>query len=289
MHALHRISLGLMLAAALAGCQTLSVQDGDMFRRTPAQAPEALVAQIQPLAAPRQVEALQFKAPDGETLGGMFFRHPQARATVLYFQGGGNHISKDASWLAQLAADLPVNVMVWDYRGMGLSGGKGGTTRLLDDAKAAAAEAHQRGGAQLPLLYWGYSMGTLVSAHLAQHRAPDALILEGTLTNAQDWAENKVPWYAKPFVSIELADSVKTFDNRQALRQHQRPTLLLVGGRDDVTPPRFTQAVLSQMQHRQCVTLVEAPASGHGGIHTHAASRAALAQFIGSVSPGKGC
>lgn len=289
MPSLLRIGLGLLWAVGLTACQTLSVQDGDMFRRTQAQAPEALVAQMKPLAVPRRVEALRFPSKDGVLLGGMFLQHPEARATVLYFQGGGNHISQSAHWLARLAKDLPVNVMVWDYRGMGLSGGQGGTVHLLDDSVAAAAEARRRGGAHLPLVYWGYSMGTLISAHLAQQAVPDALILEGTLTNAQDWAENKVPWYAKPFVKIDLAGSVKTFDNRQALRQHQRPTLVLVGGRDEVTPPRFTQAVLSQMQHPQCVTVVEAPESGHGGIHTHAASREALSKFIGSVRPGQGC
>lgn len=286
---LYRISLCLSLALGLSACQTLSVQDGDMFRRTKAASPASLVAQMQPLAAPRQVEVLSFQGKDGTQLGGMFLRHPQAQATVIYFQGGGNHLSKDSLWLAKLAADLPVHVMVWDYRGMGLSAGEGGTAHMLDDAASAAAEARLRAGAQLPLVYWGYSMGTLVSARLSQQLPPDALILEGTLTNAQDWAENRVPWYGKPFVSIELAGGVKALDNRVALRQHQRPTLMLVGGRDDVTPPRFTRAVLQQMQHPQCVTLSEAPEARHGGIHTHAESRAALQRFIQQVKPGGSC
>ena len=260
-----------------------------MFRRTKAVSPAALAAQMQPLAAPSQVETVSFQGKDGVQLGGLFLRHPQAQATVVYFQGGGNHISKDAAWLAKLAADLPVHVMVWDYRGMGLSGGEGGTAHVLDDAQAAAAEARLRGGAQLPLVYWGYSMGTLISAHLSRQLPPDALILEGTLTNAQDWAENKVPWYGKAFVSIELAGGVKAFDNRVALRQHQRPTLMLMGGRDDITPPRFSREVLKQMQHPQCVTLVEAPQAGHGGIHDHRVSRVALQGFVQQLKVGQGC
>jgi pimeloyl-ACP methyl ester carboxylesterase len=284
-----RIGLGLSLAFALSACQTVSVQDGDMFRRTQAASPVALVETMQPLAAPRQVEAIGFHGQDGVQLGGLFLRHPQAKATVVYFQGGGNHITKDARWLAKLAADLPVHLMVWDYRGMGLSAGKGGTAHMLGDALAAVAQARSSGGADLPLVYWGYSMGTLISAHLSQQLPPDALILEGTLTNAQDWAENSVPWWAKPFVSVELGDGVRAFDNREALRQHQRPTLLLVGGRDKTTPPRFSQAVVQQMQHRQCVTLSEAPESGHGGIHFQAESRAALQRFIQQVKPGMGC
>jgi pimeloyl-ACP methyl ester carboxylesterase len=279
----------LLLAAALAGCASIEVRDGDMFRRSTAPVPADWLAQVEPLAAPRKVERLQFRSDDGVALGGLFMRHPQARATVLYFQGGGNHIQRDAAWLAALGGDLPVHVMVWDYRGTGLSAGEGGTSLLLADAQAAAAEARRQGGAGVPLVYWGYSMGTLVGAHLAQQHAPDALILEGTLTNAQDWADNQVPWYGKPFVSIRLADTVRAYDNRQALQPLRRPVLMLVGGRDEVSPPRFTRAIVQQMRHPQCATVVEAPRAGHGGIHRHDEARSALRRFVDGLGKQPGC
>ncbi|QPF71669.1 hypothetical protein G8A07_01150 [Roseateles sp. DAIF2] len=282
-------ALLLLAVTALAGCQSIEVKDGDMFRRSGATPPADWLARAQPLAAPRQVERLQFGSEDGVTLGGLFLRHPRAVATVLYFQGAGNHVQKDASWLATLAGELPVHLMVWDYRGTGLSAGEGGTARLLADARAAAAEARRQGGADLPLVYWGYSLGTLVGAHLAQDLAPDALILEGALTNAQYWADNKVPWYGRPFVSVHLADTVRAYDNRQALQRLRRPTLMLVGGQDPVTPPRFARAIVERMQHPQCATLVEAPRAGHGGIHRHVESRAALQRFLDELKDKAGC
>ena len=279
----------LLLAAALAGCASIDVRDGDMFRRFTAPVPADWLARAEPLAAPRQVERLQFQSDDGVALGGLFMRHPQARATVLYFQGAGNHIQRDAAGLAALGGDLPVHVMVWDYRGMGLSAGEGGTGRMLADARAAVAEARRQAGAAVPLVYWGYSMGTLVSAHLANQHAPDALILEGTLTNAQDWADNQVPWYGKPFVSIRLADTVRAYDNRQSLQPFRRPVLMLVGGQDEVSPPSFTRAIVQQMRHPQCATVVEAPRADHGNIHRQDEVRGALRRLIDGLGDKTGC
>jgi len=279
----------LMLTAALAGCASIQVGDGDMFRRSTASVPADWLARAEPLAAPRRLERLQFHSDDGVALGGLFMRHPQARATVLYFQGGGNHIQRDAAWLAALGGDLPVHVMVWDYRGMGLSAGEGGTSRMMVDAYAAVAEARRQAGAELPLVYWGYSMGTLVSAHLANQHAPDALILEGTLTNAQEWAANQVPWFGKPFVSIRLADTVRAYDNRQALQWFRRPVLMLVGGQDEVSPPGFTRAIVQQMRHPQCATVVVAPRAGHGGIHRQEEARGALRSFVDGLGTGTSC
>ena len=133
-HAPRATALLFSLAALtlLSACQTrvFSVQDGDMFRRSAASAPQDWSTQLQNLSLPRQVSTVQFKGQDGTALGGVFFKHAQAKATVLYFQGGGNHVQKDFRWLATLAADLPVNVLVWDYRGMGLSEGTGGTAHM---------------------------------------------------------------------------------------------------------------------------------------------------------------
>ena len=278
--------LSLAALALLPGCQTrvFSVQDGDMFRRSAASAPQDWSTQLQNLSLPRQVSTVQFKGQDGTALGGVFFKHPQAKATVLYFQGGGNHVQKDFRWLATLAADLPVNVLVWDYRGMGLSEGTGGTAHMATDSLAAAKLARQLGGEEQPLVYWGYSMGTLISSHLARIDPPDALILEGTLTTAQDWADNQVPWFAKPFVGVDLAATVRAFDNREALQGLRRPVLLLSGGKDDVTPPRFTKDVVAHMSQPQCATVVESPMAGHGGIHRQPQAREALRRFFERVT-----
>jgi pimeloyl-ACP methyl ester carboxylesterase len=51
-------------------------------------------------------------------------------------------------------------------------------------------------------------------------------------------------------VRIELEDSVRRYDNREALRQLRTPTLLLVGSEDQVSPPAFTRSLAQSMSHR---------------------------------------
>ncbi|MBB4842818.1 pimeloyl-ACP methyl ester carboxylesterase [Paucibacter oligotrophus] len=288
---LRATALSSLLALGLSACTHIDVQDGDMFRRGQAAPQDDWFGQAQAQAqgSAAQLERFSIKAADGTLLNGVFVRKPGAQATLVYFQGAGNTIPKTIKGLLHTSAALPAHLLLWDYRGTGLSEGQGGTPQLRGDASAIVAEARRLGGEALPLVYWGYSLGSLVSGHLSQELPPQALILEGSLTNAQDWADQRVPWYATPFVTVTLADSVRAFDNRKALQDLQRPTLLLAGEKDETTPPRFSQDILQHMQHRQCATLVRVPGVGHGGIASTPLAQAAMIEAIKNASLRKAC
>ncbi|MDM4768396.1 alpha/beta hydrolase [Pelomonas sp. SE-A7] len=263
-----RLLLLPLLAAALSACSTIEVKDSDLFVRSTRPIPDDWWSQAQTLASDKgaKLEQVRFQSADGTALGGLFLRQNGARVTAVYFQGGGNLVQRTYGGLIRQASSLPVNVLFWDYRGMGLSAGQGGTTHLIEDAQAAVREARRLSGESLPVVYWGFSLGTLVSSHLASVQPPDALLLEGTLTTAQDWAENQVPWYARPFVRIKLDDSVKSYDNHNALRALKAPTLMLVGSKDEVSPTSFTRSLEQAMQHRSsCLRVMEVAEVPHGG------------------------
>jgi hypothetical protein len=38
-------------------------------------------------------------------------------------------------------------------------------------------------------------------------------VLEATSTNVEDWAHANVPWCARPFLRIEVAESLRAADN----------------------------------------------------------------------------
>lgn len=288
------LRLGALAAAiattALAGCANIEVQDGDMFRRSKSEAPADWLTKAREQAGDRfALEPVRFAGADGTELGGLFLRRPGAQTTVVYFQGGGNTVAKTWPYLLKQSAELPANVLFWDYRGMGLSGGTGGTPQMRNDARAAVQEARRLSGEALPVVYWGFSLGTVIGANLAQDLPPDALVLEGPITTAEEWARNKVPWYAKPFVQITLADTVRAYDNRVALADLRRPTLLLVGANDDTTPPAFARSIEQQIKARQCVTVVEVPEAGHGNSIDKPAGRGALLALIERGRQRQGC
>jgi|GEM_PF-1671398 len=284
-------------AAALAGlllaaCASVDVNDADLFVRHQQPMEAGWLAQAQARAAESGagLEQVQFRSADGTLLGGLFLRQPGARLTAVYFQGAGNIVQRSYPALLRDASQLPLNALFWDYRGMGLSEGVGGTPQLMSDAQAAVREARRLSGEALPLAYWGFSLGTLVSAHLARELPPDALLLEGALTTAQAWAENQVPWYAKPFVSIRLADTVRGYDNHQALRELRRPTLMLVGSQDPASPPAFTRSLAQAMQHRDsCLHMVEVPEVAHGGALRKPEGLAAARAWLERGAARQGC
>ena len=291
-HRLAQLPILLGLALSLGGCVNLQVKDSEIFQRSSQPVADDWLSQAQARAqeAGASLQQVRFQSKDGTALGGLFLRQPGAQMTAVYFQGAGNIVQRSYPPLLRHALKLPLNVLFWDYRGMGLSEGSGSTTATRDDALAALREARQLSGQDLPVLYWGFSLGTLVSAHLAAEVPPDALLLEGTLTNAQEWADNKVPWYAKPFVRIELDENVRRYDNHEALRQLRTPTLMLVGSEDQTSPPRFTRSLAQVMQHRDsCLRVLEVPGVAHGGALTQPDALAAMRALLAQGAKRQGC
>ncbi|MDT9000342.1 alpha/beta hydrolase [Paucibacter sp. APW11] len=287
-----RASTLLLATLTLSACVSVQVNEREIFSRNTAPAAEDWLSQAQAQAGATgaRLEQVRFQSADGTSLGGLFLRQPGARLTAVYFQGAGNIVQRSYPVLLRDASQLPVNVLFWDYRGMGLSEGVGSMQQLRDDTQAAVREARRLSGDNLPLAYWGFSLGTLVGAHLAAEAPPDALLLEGTLTSAQDWADNKVPWYAKPFVRIQIDDSVRGYDNRQALQKLRTPTLLLVGSEDQTSPPAFTRSLAQAMQYRgSCLRVLEVPGVAHGGTLRKPEGVAAARELLERGAQRQGC
>jgi pimeloyl-ACP methyl ester carboxylesterase len=84
------------------------------------------------------------------------------------------------------------------------------------------------------------------------------------MPNAGEWSKAMIPWYAKPFVRVEMGESMHRLDNHRALAAYQGPLLLLVGDKDSQTP-----ASLSRRMHASAASpaslkrLYVAPGRGH--------------------------
>lgn len=94
----------------------------------------------------------------------------------------------------------------------------------------------------------GQSLGSFMAAHVVQQRPQAAgLVLEATSTNVQDWAQANVPWYARPFLRIKIAESLRAADNVAAVAGYRGAGLVLAGERDRITPPALGQRVYESM------------------------------------------
>ncbi|ADU64940.1 alpha/beta hydrolase [Desulfurispirillum indicum] len=178
---------------------------------------------------------VRFQAADDTRLHGWFVPVPQARATVIFFHGNAGNISHRLQTI-RVFHDLGLSVLIFDYRGYGLSEGTPDEKGLQLDAVAAwqAALAQPEVDAER-IVFWGRSLGGSIAACGAlqaqrQGGAPVAVVLESTFTSLPDLAAQLYPFLPARRLSRFH------FDTRDAAAQLVSP-LLVVHSRDDEVVP----------------------------------------------------
>src|SRR4051794_16423053 len=97
--------------------------------------------------APAGAEDVWFKTRDGLRLHGWLFRSEgtTSKPLVIYFHGNGGNIT-NIDWVARNLSNRRLDVLLFDYRGYGLSTGEAtDEIGLYADADAAYEFAMQRG------------------------------------------------------------------------------------------------------------------------------------------------
>lgn len=198
--------------------------------------------------------------------------------TVLYFGGNGFHLDEHGDHVLAAVGPCRADVVMIDYRGYGRSTGVPTIAALKEDA----LREFDLVNAQAPgrVIVHGQSLGSFIAAYVAQQRpAVRGLVLESTTTNARDWANSMMPWYAWPFVRVELSEPLRGIDNVVAASGYAGPALVLEGSDDKVTPPRLARQVYDALPS-SAKRMVMVPGAGHNGVLSSAAVRPAYCEFV---------
>jgi pimeloyl-ACP methyl ester carboxylesterase len=167
---------------------------------------------------------------DGEQLRVWHLPHASPRAQVVYFHGNGGNLSLWSDVLVDLARHR-FDVIGFDYRGYGLSTGapsEGGLYRDTDAVLELAATRLRR--ADVPLIYWGRSLGTTVAAYASTRRAPDGVILEAGFPSMRAVVRSN------PILSLLSWFSTYEFPTARWMTLSRVPALLLHGDADSIIP-----------------------------------------------------
>jgi fermentation-respiration switch protein FrsA (DUF1100 family) len=175
-------------------------------------------------------EDLRFDTDDGVSLHGWYIPAAGARQVVLFLHGNAGNISHRGESL-EIFHRLGVNVLIFDYRGYGRSGGAPSEAGLYRDAGAAWRYLTEiRGVDPADILIFGRSLGGAVAARLASRVPAGGVILESTFSSARDLAHSVFPLLGRLVVLRYDFDSVR------ALAGVRSPVLVLHSRDDEIVP-----------------------------------------------------
>jgi len=271
-----RLLLIATVAVLLVGCSTIQIDESDVFLPKPSVTPATFDVPGVTLSQHRisvddtvQVDAWHLTQPDAET-------------TVLFFGGNGFYLVQSLGYIRALT-DFPVNVVMWDYRGYGNSGGQPTVPAFKSDALDVYRYATDSLGAEPNrLIVHGHSLGSFLATHVASERRAAGVVLENPATDVDGWVESVVPWYIRLFVSVEVDDSLRGESNVERLQEISAPLLVVGGSEDNVTTPDMARTLHGEapMPHKE---LVIVDGGGHNELYAAAPYRKAYERLLDRV------
>lgn len=214
-------------------------------------------------------------------LKGLSVQQNAAQVTVLYFGGNRSHIDDAAKTLGRTVGSCPIHFTMYDYRGYGRTKGTPNVANLKEDALKIYDSVKAK--TQGTLVVHGHSLGSFMTAYIAQHRAVDGIILETTATNVQDIMRLRTPWYARPFITATFAPGLADIDNTKALAAYQGKSLVLSAENDQTTPAELGMEVFKAIPSINKQHLL-VPAAGHNEVLNSPDVQRTYCQFIQSFA-----
>lgn len=256
----------IFLLLLLSGCAINITPDSFIYQDEKVEAPLDLVqinSKITHHTDLINISKVSLTTQDDLLLNGVKLLHKNAQLNVIFYGGNGMRISASSGLLNRFA-QLPVNVIWFDYRGTGVSEKKSGlnVVDLQTDALAIFNFANKNLPDNMPTAVHGLSMGSLLASYVASEREVDGLILDGAISTVPALVDNIVPAWSTVFSTVTVSPELAEIDNIALIKKYNNPLLLLIGKDDSTTPVKFSQE-LYDASNSQEKTLAIIPETEH--------------------------
>lgn len=204
-------------------------------------------------------------ASGGESIHGFWLRQPgnAPRLTVIFSHGKGGNLAQDVEWShAEYLWQSGFDVLTYDYRGFGRSGGTSkDETTLAADAHAALTFALTQPGVSVGrVVSYGHSLGSAPAIALASSTVGlRALIVESGFSNSQAMANSANPLGIP--VTWLLREPML---NATRIATVNAPILILHGTQDKLIPVDQGRALFAAAHDPKQLTIV--PEAGHENV-----------------------
>jgi len=260
-------------AALFLGFLLLSCQSGFIYH------PDRNLAAT-PGAINLAYEEVRFPAADGTKLHGWWIPSRESRGAVIHCHGNAGNISHRLG-IIEIFNSMGLDVLVFDYRGYGLSEGTPTEKGTYADAEGAWRYlADVKGISRERIIVHGQSLGGAIAAHLASQRQPAMVVVESSFTSTRDLARNFCSF--TPAIYIILTYTYET----ARFAGEARCPLLVIHSRDDEMIP-FSHGEKIFHAAKEPKAFLEIRGSHNGGfIQSGSVYVSGLKSFIGDHLPG---
>lgn len=261
------------LAILASGCTHLFFQPHSMLVSTP----DRYGADYEPV---------ELRSQDGTALFGWFLRaRGGARATVLHLHGNAENISTHIASVAWMPA-AGFNVLTFDYRGYGRSGGSPSLEGLQMDIDAAMQALHERPDVDARrIVVFGQSLGAALAVHYVasapRARGVRALILDSSFSDYRRITSEKLaahvltwPFQWLPFFTIDNDYTPE----RSVHAISPIPLLIIHGERDGIVPVTHARRLYALAREPKSLWIL--PEAGHIDSMRSGQVRARLTDFL---------
>ena len=206
-------------------------------------------------------ENIEFASADGTPLHGWFMkaRGKKARGTIVFSHGNAGAVGHHLGFVMWLV-EAGYNVMMYDYRGFGKSGGVVDRRGMIDDVKAAFAHAEKRADLNPNrIVSFGHSLGgakSITALGETPVKGLRAVVVDGTFSSYQAMAKVVAGQMGADLVTDELSP-VDFVGKLQPV-----PFLVVHGTQDEVVP--VSQGRLLFQKAHEPKTLFEVKEGTHG-------------------------
>ena len=263
-----------LLFVLLGGCTTIEISESDAFD------PHVTISADQFPIHSYTLHDLTIETEDDQTLDAWFLEREGAEKTVIYYGGNGFLMMKSRP-LIDAYADVPVHLLMIDYRGYGRSSGEPTVDGVKTDVKAAYNLAKNDLPVEPGIIYvHGHSMGSFLAAYIADSEDVAGYILESPITDVDSWTKRLVPGLLRPFVSFDIDDSIKAQNNIEPVQRITEPLLIIGGEQDEITPFEMAEE-LHEISSSDVKRLVKIPNGNHNDLPKSTDYKNALLNFFG--------
>lgn len=184
-------------------------------------------------------EKVEIKSGDAVLRGYLLKSPVETKKTVIFLNGqysnGGGEEGKCYKKFAELQKQVPVNVLIVDYKGFGKSSGTPTFDGLVSDAEAMydyLIREKELKPEDISVL--GASLGGGVAIQLAKKRKFNTLVIQSSFTSTEDVAGDVMSKLLPDVLVDSLTPLVETpFNSKEAIKEAKADNIVILHGTND--------------------------------------------------------